>query len=703
MTATLTADLLVDTNRDRRINAADNIGEDVWVSGKDGRGAIVLPNLDRDNRTTRAPDNWTGGNFNGLPIAPNNVIDNAADLNDIGLVRLAKLQTDAVYEYRLTIRLSKPASEPAWFANNRAEDRIRLFMPTRQLLNGDTTVQANDVAVIGPSLGTTIVFTSNVRRTNEYPIQLLEGSGGFFFGIEGIRSGAEVRLTATLEHAPIGTDGPPPTPTVINRDTVAIKVAPFIVQNHTQAVDRAIVENLNPYGFDNSALRDTMRSVFGEKLIESNNGDLWQQDGYEIGYVQAPYGSMTVVLELPRAREYFFQPFENMRSFVRGKLLAPGVGVSTELADLPIENNSTLGGDIDSIKKPNTPAGDPGYLLLSNMPDFMKQFFVAQNVQEIIDVPLEWLSVNHVDEVIQQASDGKRIMIADPDLAWALLIWSAKLDPNVRLHANMNGNEFLPGHTRQGVLATSYLSNEELRRENLEYVQRPANLPSVSRIIKQKLGLAEEVSIPQRGLSNMGTGALRKAGVLTQFLGDLAREFRVRFVDANRYVIQYRDTGAWSVAVAGSRLKDEVFGDAKAFLLKNYWQGEFKAGDTFTFQSNPSATLVKMPVMFSAGLAFSETSFPIDRTRVSPFSTNHVNSLVSGSTVITGAAYGPIVNFDGTGKKDLFQDYARRVFHRMGYRVVKFTDSRIYHNSGGSIHCGTNAIRLLPVDAWWTT
>jgi Protein-arginine deiminase (PAD) len=71
--------------------------------------------------------------------------------------------------------------------------------------------------------------------------------------------------------------------------------------------------------------------------------------------------------------------------------------------------------------------------------------------------------------------------------------------------------------------------------------------------------------------------------------------------------------------------------------------------------------------------------------------------------VITVTAYGPIVDFDGTGKKDIFQDYARRVFKRMGYQVIKFSDSRVYHNSGGSIHCGTNAIRLLPVDAWWTS
>ncbi len=213
-----------------------------------------------------------------------------------------------------------------------------------------------------------------------------------------------------------------------------MKVAPFIAQSNSQAVDRAIVEDLSPYGLENAELRKTMQTVFGDRLIQSNNGDLWQQDGYEIGYAQSPYGAMNIVLELPRSREYFFQPFENMRSFVRGKCLPAGVGVNTELANLPIENNSTFGGDIECIKSPSSPPDDPGYLVLSNMPEFMKQFFVAQNAQEIIDLPLEWLGVNHVDEVVQQSSDGRRLMIADPDLAWALLSWAVKLDPHVRLH-----------------------------------------------------------------------------------------------------------------------------------------------------------------------------------------------------------------------------------------------------------------------------
>ncbi len=121
-----------------------------WVDGKSGRGAIILPNLDRDNQSNAAPDNWVGGNFKGLPVAPNNIIDNeAADLQDIGRIRLAKLDPDSIYNYRLTIRVSKTQTESAWFANTKPEDRIRVFMPTKRLPNGDTTIQEKDVAMIG--------------------------------------------------------------------------------------------------------------------------------------------------------------------------------------------------------------------------------------------------------------------------------------------------------------------------------------------------------------------------------------------------------------------------------------------------------------------------------------------------------------------------------------------------------------------------
>ena len=56
------ADLLVDANRDGVINASDDANENIWTNGKSGRGAVILPNIDKDNtRAGGAPDNWTGG------------------------------------------------------------------------------------------------------------------------------------------------------------------------------------------------------------------------------------------------------------------------------------------------------------------------------------------------------------------------------------------------------------------------------------------------------------------------------------------------------------------------------------------------------------------------------------------------------------------------------------------------------------------
>src|SRR5688500_4271117 len=92
-------DLLVDTNRDGVISSLDNLNEGTWTSGKTGNGAVFLPNFDKDNTATGgAPDNWTGGVWNGRPVAPNHVIDNAADLADIGRLRMRMLNTDASYE-----------------------------------------------------------------------------------------------------------------------------------------------------------------------------------------------------------------------------------------------------------------------------------------------------------------------------------------------------------------------------------------------------------------------------------------------------------------------------------------------------------------------------------------------------------------------------------------------------------------------------
>lgn len=689
--------LLVDADRNGVIDARDNRREDAYTKG---RGALVLPNLDRDNTTTSAPDNWTGGVFHGRPVAPNHVIDNAADLLDVGRLRLNKLKADAPWEYSVIVRLRKPASDPAFFADTDATDRVRIFLPTKVTKSGDTLPQAGDVAVIGPGLGDEIRFTPNPQAANEYDINAIVGSGAFVFGVEGLTAGAAVRVEVELQYQPLGTDGPPPPAVVVGSDAVALRVAPFVLNDNRQRVEEVIVEDLNPYGVDNAPLRNALKDVFGDALTISKTGDYWQQDGYEIGYVRAPYGAMPVVLELPRSRDHYASTTDNMRSFVRNKLLRAGVGVSTDLSAMPTVDSSSYGGDIEHIVAPGSKG--PGFVLLSGAPQYLKDYFTAQGVHEQIDLPLDWLAVNHVDEVVQQSGTGK-VIVADPDLAWALLTWARKLDPNVRLHKGLNGNEYVPGAEEKGVLASMTLDDARLRRQSLDLAQRSTGLRGVVAKLKEALGLKEETTIPVRTAAG-GTVALARGGAFTQLLGDVAREFSIRFDDATNYRLRYRDAGGgWSKWFAGRTDRDEVFDSARAFLLKEYWSGTAVAGASFKFKTRPDASLVKMPALFATFSLLADPVYEPDDPRLLPFSEDHINALVDGTTVVTGESRGPVVKWQSKRPaSDLFAGYATAVFKDAGYDRVVFADAAIYHNSSGSIHCATNAIRALPDEAWWT-
>jgi hypothetical protein len=710
------ADLLVDSNRDGVLTGADDSNEDKWTSGKSGRGAVILPNFDRDNTLPfGAPDNWTGGNWNGRPVAANNIIDNAADLADIGKLRLRKLNVDDAYNYRVTIQVLRPATDPAWFQSTAAANRVRLFFPTQARANGDVVCQPGDAAVIGPGVGDTVRFVRNPTAANEYSVMDLGGAGWMEFGLEGITAGAQVRFRVTVEYDPLiifsmpaggGVEEPTNPPPV--SDTVAVRVAPFTLADNRQRVTKVFVENMNRYpGFDNAEARNTLKNVFGSKFAESRTGDLWQQDGYEVGYVKSPYGQRPVVLELPRANSYFFDTAASMRTYIRGTLLGAGVGVSLEVATLPDDSGSAYGGDIESISRG---AGKPGWLLASGMPTKMRSYFEAQAVNPLLDLKLDdWMSVAHVDEVVQMNSTGNKAIVADAEMAWALLLWAQKLKGDVRAFANMNGVEQLPGTTAEGIRISQILGNATLRFQNLNYASAANRLGAVHAAIRKAMNLTDEVTMPVADAANTGTARLVRGGAFAALLGKTKRSFEVKFIDGDRYRLRYRDgSGAWSGWAEGRRSNDEVFPAARAYLLKSQWTGGAKAGDRFTFSTNPNATLIKMPVLFNGPFTLFESNSPAatsvigdGKLRLIPFSSNHVNSLVDGATVVSGRAHGPRVHWNGSGSSDILESYATAAFKQVGYTRVVYTDTRLYHNASGDLHCGTNAIREIPSLKWW--
>jgi hypothetical protein len=224
--------------------------------------------------------------------------------------------------------------------------------------------------------------------------------------------------------------------------------------------------------------------------------------------------------------------------------------------------------------------------------------------------------------------------------------------------------------------------------------------------VRTALGLKDELSWPTKSSTNKGTIALGRGGAFTQLLGSVERTFEIRFTTSDAYELRFRDGaasagGAWSKwYTGGKKSADSVFPEARAFILRDYWRGSAQAGDSFTYKTNPNATLIKVPQLFaSPGLLF-DTTTPTNPTLI-PFSVNHINSLVDGPTIVTGKAFGPKVAWRDSTKGDILQDYVESAFKRGGYTAVEVVDSTPYHNAGGNLHCGTNVIRQIPGGFWW--
>ena len=108
--------------------------------------------------------------------------------------------------------------------------------------------------------------------------------------------------------------------------------------------------------------------------------------------------------------------------------------------------------------------------------------------------------------------------------------------------------------------------------------------------------------------------------------------------------------------------------------------------------------MIEVPVLFQA--AWDDRAL---RFKSLAYTTNFINSLVSGTTVVTGKGYGPSVNWSGAGISDIFEGYTTGTFKLAGMDEGKIVraDGRYYHNGQGFIHCGSNVIRDIPSVKWW--
>jgi hypothetical protein len=706
-------DLLVDTNRDNVHDDDDNVREDLWIaSGPKRGGAIVLPNADDDDND-HVPDNWPGGNLDGdtLPAptieAADESINNAADLMDVGELVLRKLDLLSLPDnLEITLTVTCAPGEDAYFAATPADDRVRIFLPSG--IGEDGAVPAvGDGEIIGPSFGDTFTFHNDPGNDDDFGI--FQGNGKVTFGIEGIKIGAPVFVTATVTLGGLA----------LCRDIVQVHVAPFVAFSHKQAVDKGdqptSVAGPTVYvsdgatfapGFNNAELRNNLDGRFGAKLAVVNGAvtsqDRWWQDPFEIGYVQAPYGQMHILLGLPRGnRDTNGDGTGVFNEYARTQMMRDGVGLIPDFYNIPFATASDQS-DGGNFEVQNT--GGFGKVIMGMGPGAGKMvpqvvnFLKAQGVQTVIDeFDLTWMGLGHIDEIVSFASTaGSRARVASPEAAWALLL-IAKRDyaaGGAAMLQDMNGLG-AGGRTVDNLLADAVIRAANFNAGGYSDKMLEA---------RNSLGFASAVSKPVSGIG-VPAGVLGRAGYLDVYdalytYGDKI-EWRITFTGddpgdpSDDFAVDYRKVGetAWHADGSGNRGQDFVSDSRAVYILQEWWDSTLgtEADDEITFTTQPSADLIEMPVLFrNQGGAVAYTN-------------NVINSIVDGTTLFMARPYGPECM---PGNADVFEYYAREAAMKqgVGFTSVLFNEERAYHNGTGSIHCGTNVLRLIPgaeVSKWW--
>ncbi|MEM6315197.1 MAG: protein-arginine deiminase family protein, partial [Planctomycetota bacterium] len=503
------ANLTVDANRDGAVSPIDDALETTWGSGPGSTGALVLPNSDFDGNG-QAPDNWSGGRWTTFgPFLPADTdIDSGGDIDDLAIVRMNKLSKSRVPGLSVTLELRDVAGRDSYYNRFDANERVRMFLPTLDGPNGTTVPQVGDQEILGPSRGSTATFTLN-PGPGEYDVNLLRsitgGIGRGFntvdFAVEGLVPGAPVEIVMTVRD----NNG------IVSADTVVMQVAPFVLSDHTQAVDTGIDARLGNgqdavsvanAGSSNSQLRGALSGGFVGDLSTANIGDLWIQDGFETGYAQTPNGSVQIIVELPRARARG----GDMSDYLRTQFAGKDVAIDTTIQGSA--NTFDSGGNLDAIPNPD---GGPAYFFHGrSMSSFQEDFFRAQGVNPALQVNTDWLWVGHVDEVISVRPDGLGASYADPELAWALIQWAADVNPNATMLDGMFDTFFGSSFTTVG----QFSNYNNLWAYNRNTVLDPQNLPSVVNTVAGAMNADMPVSDP----TDNSSGDLAKGGAFVAFL-----------------------------------------------------------------------------------------------------------------------------------------------------------------------------------------
>lgn len=428
--AMIRVDLNGDYNRDG--NPINHVKESEAVEFSGPKGMVILVNGNDDDGDAE-------------PDYKDSVVNGVNDLADIYTLKIAKLGIAAEsIPWNMTLELSvtNPLAEPSGTPN--AKDRVRIFRSKSPSAQG----------VIGPDpLPDKVVFKKN-PGCSDMDIRLLSGTGDLEIGIEGIEYGREVivMLAAKLNGQ------------IFCADSIRLFASPFIALANTDMATKAYVSN----GWQGSFYDSTTNALNGVVTVVKYDGD-FTQDFAEIGATRSAPG----------------QAVRKLCTIVGFKGTRYADQVASDTGYFHIEAGNP-GGNVEA--SPPIQGYPYGRLIVgSSLKPNIRSFLQAQKVQtdngNMIVLPVDWLRVQHVDEVmtIIPVGSGYKVLVADLDLA----IYMLRNCPNYK-----TDGEFM---TREQLLA-SY--DHPLNAERIAEIN--GNLALIRTTLSKGLGIkvSELIRVP---------------------------------------------------------------------------------------------------------------------------------------------------------------------------------------------------------------
>ncbi|MEU0804104.1 protein-arginine deiminase family protein [Streptomyces sp. NPDC005970] len=423
--------LIADTNRDGRLSDADLPGRGSW---SDGRGALVMPNLDDSaDRCPTLGDNGSRLGDDALAAcndAADEQVNGARDALDLAPLRLAALPKLGPGAYgRISV-------------NHTAAPYTRLF---RRHEGGLPTPLGTDARLTADELRSGVDLALEARDLVRDP--------KVFDGL----------IDVTLEVV----DGDR-----VTRDTARLRVAPLILTHDLLPVDRMVIsdnsttpESAERHGHDpdvparpvekgekgEKTFRGRLRAALAEaglndRLLEyPTGGDRWMRDQFITGYFEVPGPAGTPRRMRVLLRSSDVMPEGSTRAFPlrdAGRsaftvLRGPGTAAvqQYDTGRVGDSERSKLWGSFSStgnfLVAPPDKRFPAGRVLYGSdggqaAPDpTFTRLLQAQREQSPLAVDTSWLAVGHIDEFLSfvpaDTERGWAAVVADPALGTDLL------------------------------------------------------------------------------------------------------------------------------------------------------------------------------------------------------------------------------------------------------------------------------------------